>query len=55
MMLDKSVRSRVAKIHQKTQIKFTYQMSESGMSVEFSITMTFTDYGTTVITETVAE
>lgn len=55
MMLDKSVNSRIAKIHQKTQIKFTYQISEGGMSAEVSVTLTFKDYGTTVITETVAE
>ena len=55
MMLDKSVNSRIAKIHQKTQIKFTYQMSDDGQTVEVTSTMTFTDYGTTVITETVAE
>ena len=37
------------------EFKFTYQMTMSGISAEVSVTLTFKDYGTTVITETVAE
>ena len=37
------------------EFKFSVQISDEGQTIETSATMTFKDYGTTVITETVAE